>query len=100
MTKRVSATQAKARLSELAAEVAHGGEQIIIERRGRPWAALVSVEDLSLLEQSRAASDRPQGALALAGAWRDVADDQLESVIASIYAERVADTGRTVDIGD
>ena len=41
MTKRVTATHAKARLSELAAEVAHGGEQVIIERRGRPWAALV-----------------------------------------------------------
>ena len=100
MTKRVTATHAKARLSELAAEVAHGGGQVIIERRGRPWAALVSVDDLTLLEQSRATSVRPQGALALAGAWRDVGDDELEAVIASIYAERSADTGRTVELQD
>lgn len=100
MTKRVTATHAKARLSELAAEVAHGGEQVIIERRGRPWAALVSVDDLSLLEQSRAASTRPQGALALAGAWREVDDEDLDSVIANIYAERSADTGRPVEFED
>ena len=84
----------------MAADVAHGGEQVIIERRGRPWAALVSVEDPSLLEQGRTTSQRPQGALALAGAWREVDDEDLEAVISSIYAERTTDTGRPVEFED
>lgn len=98
--KRVSATQAKAQLSSLTAEVAHGGQHVIIERRGRPWAALISVGDLELLEQSRATSAQPQGALALAGAWREVDEEVLESVIESIYAGRSADTGRPVELDD
>ena len=98
MTKRVSATQAKAQLSALAAEVAHGGRQVVIERRGRPWAALVSMDDLALLEQGRATSARPQGALALAGAWREVSDKDLASVIEDIYADRKNDTGRPVEL--
>ena len=56
MTKRISAAQAKAHLSELMAQVAYGGEHYVIERRGKPLAALVSVDDLERLEQGRATS--------------------------------------------
>ena len=45
MTKRVSAANAKAHLSALVAEVAFGGEQVIIERRGKPMAALVGLDE-------------------------------------------------------
>src|SRR3972149_5131567 len=58
------AAQAKAHLSDLMAQVAHGGEHYVIERRGKPLAALISVDDLERLEQGRAPSARPQGALA------------------------------------
>ena len=64
MTKRISAAQAKAHLSDLMAQVAYGGEHYVIERRGKPLVALVSVDDLERLEQGRATSARPQGALA------------------------------------
>ena len=93
MTKRVSAAQAKAQLSALAAEVAYGGQHVIIERRGKPLVALVSVGDLELLEQDRATSARPQGALALVGTWREVNDKDLESLVEDMYAEREKDTG-------
>ena len=96
MAKRVSAAIAKAQLSALASEVALGRQHLIIERRGKAWVALVSVDDLEILEQRRATSVRPQGALALTGAWREVADDELESMIKEIYAERENDTGRPV----
>ena len=98
MAKRVSAAQAKAQFSALSAEVAYGGQHVIIERRGRPLVALVSVADLELLEQGRATSARPQGALALAGAWREVNDEHLESLIADIYADRENDAGRPVEL--
>lgn len=98
MAKRVSAAQAKAQLSALAAEVAYGGQRVIIERRGKPLVALVSVPDLERLEQDRATSARPQGALALVGAWREVNDKDLESLIEDIYAVREKDTGRPVEL--
>jgi prevent-host-death family protein len=94
----VSAAQAKAQLSALAAEVAYGGQHVIIERRGKPLVALVSVRDLERLEQDRPASARLQGALALVGAWREVNDKDLESLVKDIYAEREKDTGRPVEL--
>ena len=98
MAKRVSAAQAKAQLSALTAEVAYGGKHIIIERRGKPLVALVSLDDLELLEQQRATSALPHGALALVGAWREVNDEAVESLIEDIYAHRENDTGRTVEL--
>ena len=70
MAKRVSAAEAKARLSALSAEVAYGGQHVIIERRGTPLVALVSVSELELLEQGRGdlgaapGSSRPRRRLA------------------------------------
>ena len=98
MVKRVSAAQAKAQLSELVAEVAYAGQHVIIERRGKPLAALVSVEDLERLEQDGATSPRPQGALALVGVWRDIEDRDLEVVIQEIYSQREKDLGRLVEL--
>jgi prevent-host-death family protein len=96
MTKRVSAAQAKAHLSDLVAKVAYGGEQYVIERRGKPLAALVSVDDLERLQQGRATSARPRGALAIVGAWQEVDGRDLDALLADIYAARAKDTGRPV----
>ncbi|MCS6844739.1 MAG: type II toxin-antitoxin system prevent-host-death family antitoxin [Caldilineales bacterium] len=49
-TKIVSVKEARAQFSELMAKVAHGAERVIVQRRGRPWVALISVEDLRKLE--------------------------------------------------
>ena len=98
MHKRISAAQAKAHLSDLMAQVAYGGEHYVIERRGKPLAALVSVDDLERLEQGRATSARPQGALAIVGAWREVDDQDLDALVADIYSERTRDTGRPVSL--
>ena len=98
MVKRVSSSQAKAQFSALMAEVAYGGKHIIVERRGKPIAALVSVDDVAYLGQTRASSDEPRGALALVGAWKAAGDEQLDEVIADIYAAREQETGRRVDL--
>ncbi len=99
MAKRVRVTEAKAQLSALMARVGYGGERFLIERRGRPLAALVGVEDLERLEGEGDATSRPLGALALVGAWGEVEERDLESVMQEIYAERERDTGRAVDLG-
>ena len=98
MAKRVSAAQAKANFAALVAEVAFGGQYVIIERRGKPLAALVSLADLERLEQEHATSTRPTGALALVGAWRDVPDEALDALVADIYAARERDKGRPVNL--
>jgi prevent-host-death family protein len=98
MVKRVSAAQAKAQLSALVAKVAHGGKHFIIERRGKPLAALVSVDDLERLEQGRPTSERPLGALALVGAWREAKSRDMDTLIADIYAARERDRGRRVEL--
>ena len=98
MAKRVTAAQAKAQLSALVAEAAYGGRRVLIERRGKPVAALVSVADLERLEQGEATSERPHGALALVGAWREVGDENLDALIDEIYTRRRKDMGRPVEI--
>ena len=88
MAKKVSASYAKARLSALMAEVGCGGKRVLIERRGKPAAALVSVSDLERLEQGQARSERPLGALAIVGAWKDVGDEAIDALVSDIYDKR------------
>ncbi len=98
MAKRVSTTEAKARLSSLSEEVALGGEHIIIERRGVPLVALVSIGDLELLDDDKTASRNPQGALALVGAWREASDAEIDEFIEDVYKSRESDTLRPVQL--
>jgi prevent-host-death family protein len=62
----VSVAEAKSHLSELIAKNAHNHERFIITRRDRPVAALVSIDDLRLIEQHQ----ERQGLAAVAGKWR------------------------------
>ena len=98
MAKRVTAAHAKANLSALASAAAFGNERIIIERRGKPLAALVSVSDLERLEAGASSTPGPRGALALVGAWREVEDEDMDSLVEGIYAGREKDTGRSVHL--
>jgi prevent-host-death family protein len=98
VARKVRVTEAKAHLSELMARVGYGGERFVIERRGRPLAALVGVEDLERLEKGDSTS-RLLGAIALVGAWGEAEEPEVDAVLEEIYAERDRDTGRTVDLG-
>jgi prevent-host-death family protein len=100
VAEKVRATVAKAQLSALMARAGYAGERFIIERRGRPLAALVSVEDLERLEEEQnATTSRSLGAIALTGAWGESDEKDLDAVFDEIYAEREYDTGRSVDLG-
>ena len=46
----ISATEVRANFSEVLGRVAYGKERVIIERRGRPLAVLLPIEDLARLE--------------------------------------------------
>ena len=96
MVERVSVARAKARFSALVTRVAYGGARIILERRGRPLAALVSLGEVEHLAQWQDVSFQPRGALALVGAWKSVEDRELDALVAEIYARRAEDTARPV----
>ena len=49
-------------------------------------------------EQEPATPARPQGALALVGAWREVNEQELDALIEEIYAARERDLGRPVEL--
>ncbi|MDQ3437257.1 MAG: hypothetical protein ACR2FR_00530 [Rubrobacter sp.] len=58
------------------------------------------MEDLERLEaERRDDSSRSLGALALVGAWGEVEDHDLDTLLEEVYAERERDTGRSVDLG-
>jgi len=44
------ASQARARLSELLNAVSVRGDRIVLERHGKPIAALISIEDLEMFQ--------------------------------------------------
>ncbi len=70
----VNVVEARKNFSELVARVAFGGSRVIVERRGKPLAALISVQDLEKLEaferQSGSARERGLSALERARALR------------------------------
>jgi prevent-host-death family protein len=53
-TQRVSAREARQKLAEITDRVSYTGEPVILEKHGRPFAAIVSIEDLEAVERVRA----------------------------------------------
>jgi prevent-host-death family protein len=53
MAKRISARDARAHFAELTDEVRYTGEPVIVEKQGRPFVAVVSLEDLAKLGHIR-----------------------------------------------
>ena len=88
-----SVADAKKNLSELMSRAAYNNERFLIQRRGKPMAALVSVEDLAKLESEPTA---PKGLLGAVGALADF--DGLDSMIEEIYRQREQAQDRPVEL--
>jgi prevent-host-death family protein len=54
----ISIAEIRNNLADALNRVAYGGERLILERRGKPVAALVSMEDLAVLEKTGDEADR------------------------------------------
>lgn len=50
-------TDARAHLADLANRVVYGGERVVLTRHGKPFAALVSMQDLGWIEAAGAPPD-------------------------------------------
>lgn len=72
-TTSISVAKAKSHISELIAKSQFSDERFIITKRNKPVAALVSLDDLEVIEQYA----EKQGLAAIAGKWQgfdEVAD--------------------------
>ncbi|MCX6029639.1 MAG: type II toxin-antitoxin system Phd/YefM family antitoxin [Chloroflexi bacterium] len=99
MTATLDTAHMKARLSEVVGRVAYGRERLVVLRRGKPMAALVSVEDLRRLEALDTAENNVRvlavhPIMRAFGGW--AGRDDLDDLVAEIYADRAAATSREV----
>lgn len=62
----ISVAAAKSRFSELIAKSGYTRERFIITKRNKPVAALVSLEDLQIIEQH----EERQGLASIVGKWK------------------------------
>ena len=97
----LNTAEIKARLSELISRVAFHHERLIVLRRGKPMAAMVSIEDLRRLEALEAsdANHQDQNAhpvMRAYGGWAERED--LDELVAEIYANREVASGREIEI--
>lgn len=76
----VSVGEARRNLAELVAKVGFGGKRVLLERHGKPIAAVVSIQDLEKLERLELQLDerRAQALAALESAARVRADMLME----------------------
>lgn len=98
MVTRVSLAEAKAKLSMVVDDVRRTAHRYLIERHGRPAAAIISVEELARLEEADRLGPTPAGALALVGAWSEIEDAAIDAFIGDVVRSRTEDTGRPVSL--
>lgn len=98
MATKVSLGEAKAKLSAVVDDVRRTSRRYLIERHGRPAAAIVSIEELAQLEAADILSQTPAGALALVGAWSDVEDEAMDEFVDDILQARREDAPRAVEL--
>jgi len=93
MSKNIGVAELKRRFSEVVSEVSRDGDQVVIERSGKPLAALVSLKDFEIVAQDGKKREN-MGLLAAIGAWEDFED--MDSLIKDIYRRRKKAKERSV----
>ncbi len=91
----VNMAKAKSSFSEYASRAAYTDEQIIITKRGKPFVALISVNDLEFLQRIKAGlpEDGLLGAVGMAPELEEVAEKTMEA-----YQKRTDDFGREIEL--
>jgi prevent-host-death family protein len=91
----VNLAKAKNSFSEYASRAAYADEQIIITKRGKPFVALISVNDLEFLQRIKAGlpEDGLLGAVGMAPELEELAEKTMEA-----YQGRADDVGREIEV--
>jgi len=84
-TESVSIAEAKSSFSEYISRVAYAGESILITKRGKPVAGLVSYKELEKIKKIK----KSDGLKSLMGSWKEV--DGFSDVLDEIYNDRDKD---------
>jgi len=95
MPKNIGVAEVKKHFSEVMSQISQVGEQFIIEKKGKPMAAMVGLKDLEMIEGS-SKKEKRKGLLAAIGAWEDY--EELDKVIKDIYKNRKRSRDRKADI--
>jgi prevent-host-death family protein len=82
----VSIAEAKSSFSEYISRVAYAGESILITKRGKPVAGLVSYKELEKIKKIK----KSDGLKSLLGSWEEV--EGFSDVLDGIYKDREKDT--------
>lgn len=85
MPKNIGVAEVKKHFSEIMNGVSRDGKHFVIERKGKPVAAMVSVKELELIERKGMQGDK-KGLLAAIGVWEDF--EGLDRVVDDIYRKR------------
>ena len=85
MLKKIGVAEVKRQFSVVISEVSLKGEHFIIEKKGKPMAAMVSLKDLEMIEGAMK-REKKKGLLAAISAWEDF--DDLEKTVMTIYKGR------------
>ena len=90
MAGRVSAREARARFAEITDRVRYTGEPVIVEKQGRPFVALVTLEDLDALERLRRDRRTAEFSRLAAQAAREVGgtEPSEEEIVAAVRRTR------------
>ena len=88
----VPVAEIKAHLSEYLAISHKESKRIIITKRGKPFAAIISIEDLQNLEQL----DEKKGLAEIAGKWEHF--DEVAPLVEEVYKNRGKDEHRNVSL--
>ena len=75
----IGLTEVRSKLRDTIHKVQIGGERIVLERQGRPVAALVSLEDLDLLEELEDEYLNRLADVAEAESGEDISREQVEA---------------------
>jgi prevent-host-death family protein len=81
----ISIAEAKSSFSEYISRVAYAGESILITKRGRPVAGLVSYKELEKINKIK----ESDGLKSLLGSWKEV--EGFSDVMDEIYKDREKD---------
>ncbi len=79
---KISIAEAKSHISELISKSAYSHERFIITRRNKPMAALVSLDDLRIIEQH----EERQGLATVMGKWEGF--DEIADVLSDLEGLR------------
>lgn len=75
-------------------------EQAALSDGGTALSTTVSGANRASVERETVAASCPLGALALAGAWGAVAEEDMDTLIADIHARRAAGSGRCAELSN